>query len=364
MKKNKSHPVYSAHTVLIFDECHRSQFGEMHKEITKKFKQYHLFGFTGTPIFADNASSGKDPKRRTTAQIFGDKLHTYTIVDAVQDKNVLPFRIDYNNTVKISPDIKDKKVQAINTERALHAPERIKMIVSYIREHFAQKTKRSFSYRHEGGRLTGFNSLFATDSIKAAKLYYEEFARQQKEEGNPAQRLKIGIIYSFAPNEDPDENNDGALGEEEFETDRLDQSSRDFLDDAIKDYNAMFSTSYDTSADKFQNYYKDLSKRIKERELDLVIVVNMFLTGFDATTLNTLWVDKNLRMHGLVQAYSRTNRILNSVKVYGNIVCFRDLEQQTNDALALFGNKDAKSIVLLKPYSEYYEKYQKIDLMN
>ena len=353
--KNKKHPVYDQHVVVIFDECHRSQFGDMHAEITRVFNRYHLFGFTGTPIFSDNAGSGGNPLRRTTAQAFGDKLHTYTIVDAINDKNVLPFRIDYINTIKASPGIKDKKVSAIDTEQALLAPERISQIVGYIREHFDQKTKRSASYRHDGKRLAGFNSLFATASIDAAKRYYAEFAKQQKEIP-PGQRLKIGLIYSFAANE---EETDGLLDEEEFETEGLDQSSRDFLDAAIADYNALFSTSFDTSSDKFQNYYKDLSQRLKKRELDLVIVVNMFLTGFDATTLNTLWVDKNLRAHGLVQAYSRTNRILNSVKTYGNIVSFRDLEQATNDALALFGNKDAKGIVLLKPYAEYYKEYQK-----
>ena len=353
--KNKKHPVYDQHVVVIFDECHRSQFGDMHAEITRVFKRYHLFGFTGTPIFADNAGTSGNPLRRTTEQAFGDKLHTYTIVDAINDKNVLPFRIDYINTIKTSPGIKDKKVSAIDTERALLAPERITQIVGYIREHFDQKTKRSASYRHDGKRLTGFNSLFATASINAAKRYYAEFAEQQKELPL-AQRLKVGLIYSFTANE---EESEGLLGEEEFETEGLDQSSRDFLDAAIADYNALFGTSFDTSADKFQNYYKDLSQRLKKRELDVVIVVNMFLTGFDATTLNTLWADKNLRAQGLIQAYSRTNRILNSVKTYGNIVSFRNLEQETNDALALFGNKDAKGIVLLKPYAEYYKEYRK-----
>ncbi|MHB1002064.1 MAG: type I restriction endonuclease subunit R [Armatimonadota bacterium] len=353
--QNKKHPLYDAHVVVIFDECHRSQFGDMHAEITRVFKRYHLFGFTGTPIFADNAGSHGNPRRRTTEQAFGDKLHTYTIVDAINDKNVLPFRIDYINTIKTSPGIKDKKVSAIDTERALLAQERITQVVSYIREHFDQKTKRTAFYRHNGKRLAGFNSLFACTSIEAAKCYYAEFAKQQKTLPE-AQRLKIGLIYSFAANE---EEIDGLLGEEEFETNGLDQSSRDFLDAAIKDYNGMFGTSFDTSVDKFQNYYKDLSQHLKNRELDLVIVVNMFLTGFDATTLNTLWVDKNLRAHGLIQAYSRTNRILNSVKTYGNIISFRDLEQETNDALALFGNKDAKGIVLLKPYAEYYNEYQK-----
>ncbi|WP_027350320.1 type I restriction endonuclease subunit R [Halotalea alkalilenta] len=353
--RNKKHPVYDAHVVVIFDECHRSQFGDMHTDITRTFKRHHLFGFTGTPIFADNAGTGGNPKLRTTEQAFGDKLHTYTIVDAINDKNVLPFRIDYINTIKAAAAIRDKKVPAIDTERALLAPERIKQIVSYIREHFDQKTKRSASYRHGGKRLAGFNSLFATASIDAAKRYYTEFAQQQKDVP-PAQRLKIGLIYSFAANEGSE---DGLLDEEAFETDGLDQSSRDFLDAAIRDYNDLFATSFDTSNGKFENYYKDLSQRLKNRELDLVIVVNMFLTGFDATTLNTLWADKNLRAHGLIQAYSRTNRILNSVKTYGNIVSFRDLEQATNDALALFGNKDAKGIVLLKPYADYYTEYQK-----
>jgi len=353
--KNKKHPVYDAQVVVIFDECHRSQFGDMHADIIRVFKRYHLFGFTGTPIFADNAGSSGNPLRRTTEQAFGDKLHTYTIVDAISDKNVLPFRVDYINTIKASSGIKDKKVPAIDTEQALLAPERIAQIAGYIHEHFDQKTKRNASYRHAGKRLAGFNSLFATASIDAAKRYYSTFAKLQQDL-LPAQRLKIGLIYSFAANE---ETGDGLLGEEGFETGGLDQSSRDFLDAAIVDYNAMFSTSFDTSADKFQNYYKDLSQRLKMRELDLVIVVNMFLTGFDATTLNTLWVDKNLKAHGLIQAYSRTNRILNSVKTYGNIVSFRNLEQETNDALALFGNKDAKGIVLLKPFSEYYAEYQK-----
>jgi type I restriction enzyme, R subunit len=296
---NKKHPIYDAHVVVIFDECHRSQFGDMHAEITKSFKRYHLFGFTGTPIFAENSGSAGNPNRRTTAQAFGDRLHTYTIVDAINDKNVLPFRIDYINTIKTGGAIKDKKVPAIDTERALLAPERITGVVEYIREHFDQKTRRATSYRHDGKRLSGFNSILATASIDAAKRYYAEFKRQQQSLPE-AQRLKVGLIYSFAANEDDE---DGLLGEEEFETAGLDQSSRDFLEDAIRDYNALFSASFDTSADKFQNYYKDLSLRLKARELDMVIVVNMFLTGFDATTLNTLWVDKNLRAHGLIQAY-------------------------------------------------------------
>ena len=352
--RNQKHPVYGAHVVLIFDECHRSQFGDMHANITCAFKCYHLFGFTGTPIFADNAATQADPRKRTTEQVFGDRLHAYTIVDAINDKNVLPFRIDYINTISTAPGLRDKQVAAIDTERALLAPERITLIVRYIREHFAQKTRRGVSYRHHGRQLNGFNSLFATASIEAAKRYYAEFVRQQQDVVS-AQQLKIGLIYSLAPNEQTD---DGLLGEEGFETAGLDQGARDFLEAAIRDYNALFKTRFDISADKFQNYYKDVSQRLKQRELDLVIVVNMFLTGFDATTLNTLWVDRNLRAHGLIQAYSRTNRILNSVKTYGNIVSFRDLQQATNHALTLFGHQGAHSIVLLKPYAEYYQDYQ------
>ena len=353
--RNRQHPTYGAHVVVIFDECHRSQFGDMHAEITRAFKRYHLFGFTGTPIFASNAGSRGGPSSRTTEQAFGDRLHTYTIVDAINDRNVLPLRIEYINTIRTSSNITDKKVSAIDTDRALLAPERIRQIVHYIREHFDQKTRRKDRYRHEQKQLNGFNSLFATASINAAKRYYMEFVEQEKELP-PSQRLKVGLIYSFASNE---EEGNGLLGEEEFEIERLDQSSRDFLDAAINEYNILFDTSFDTSSDRFQNYYRDVSMRLKNRELDLVIVVNMFLTGFDATTLNTLWVDKNLRTHGLVQAYSRTNRILNTVKVYGNIVSFRNLDQETNDAFALFGNKDAKGIVFLKPYSEYHEEYRK-----
>lgn len=366
---NKNHAIYDGHIVIIFDECHRSQFGDMHTAITRAFKRYNLFGFTGTPIFSVNSSSNNSQNLRTTAQAFGCFLHgnpancppghhqmaihAYTIVDAISDKNVLPFRIDYVNTIRLPDDIADKKVTAIDTERALLAPERLRQVVSYVIEHFDQKTKRTQYYSLEGKRLQGFNALFATASIDAAKRYYTEFNDQQKELP-PDRRLKIGTIFSYAANEDI---GDDYLDEEGFETNALDQSSRDFLDAAIQDYNAIFGTSFDTSADKFQNYYKDLSERIKKREIDLVIVVNMFLTGFDATTLNTLFVDKRLVNHGLMQAYSRTNRILNSVKTYGNIVSFRDLEAETNDAIALFGNKEARGIVLLKPYGEYYAKY-------
>lgn len=376
ISKNKGHEVFKKHVVIIFDECHRSQFGEMHTSITKNFKNYHIFGFTGTPIFSVNASSGGNINLKTTPQAFGEKLHTYTIVDAINDGNVLPFRIDYVNTVKEKEGVKDSQVRAIDVEKAMASPQRISNIVSYILEHFNQKTKRneqaySFSQLQnieevasakirgtveeikQKTRLTGFNSMFAVASIDTAKAYYNEFKKQMQEK--PEQALRVGIIYSFGVNEDVDYD---ILEEENPEdTSGLDQSSRDFLDMAIKDYNEMFATNYDTSSDKFQNYYKDVSLRMKNRELDLLIVVNMFLTGFDATTLNTLWVDKNLKYHGLIQAFSRTNRILNSVKTYGNVVCFRDLQTATEEAIALFGDKEASGIVLLKNYEDYYYGY-------
>lgn len=358
IKKQKNHHVFSQHIVIIFDECHRSQFGDMHTAITKTFKKYHLFGFTGTPIFAVNSSSNSRADLRTTEQAFGAKLHTYTIVDAITDKNVLPFRIDYISTMKEQENIQDEKVWNIDRERALSAPERISNIVKYIREHFDQKTKRNSFYQLKDRRLAGFNSIFAVSSIEVAKKYYTEFQKQMM--GLPSDKqLKVAIIYSFGVNEDPE---NGIIDDENLEdTSLLDQSSRDFLESAIQDYNKIFKTNYDTSSDKFQNYYKDVSERVKNREIDLLIVVNMFLTGFDATTLNTLWVDKNLRLHGLLQAYSRTNRILNTVKTFGNIICFRNLEKATNESIALFGDKEAGGVVLLKTYDEYYNGYKKGD---
>ena len=376
VQKNRNHPVFQQRVVIIFDECHRSNFGQMHSAITKNFKKYSLFGFTGTPIFAQNAGTGGDMRLKTTQQAFGDKLHTYTIVDAINDENVLPFRIDYVNTIKDKEGILDQQISAIDREKAMASAERISQVVKYILEHFDQKTKRSsyYSFRvlddihkvasaKKGAqvsehkteqKLGGFNAMFAVASIPMAKAYYNEFKRQQAEIPE-AQRLKIATIYSYGANE---EEIDGILEEENPEsTTQLDQQSRDFLEGAIQDYNKMFSTNYDTSSDKFQNYYKDLSLRMKNRQVDLLIVVNMFLTGFDATTLNTLFVDKNLKQHGLIQAFSRTNRILNSVKTFGNIVCFRDLQQATDDAIALFGDKDASSIVVLKDFLSYYDGY-------
>ena len=381
IKKNAGHSVFDKRVVIIFDECHRSQFGDMHQAITKYFKKYHLFGFTGTPIFAVNAGVSKNPTLRTTEQAFGDQLHTYTIVDAINDKNVLPFRVDYIKTMDAEPDIDDKEVWDINREKAFLAPERIRLVTDYILTHFDQKTYRgdkTYTYSvlqniaevasagskqqieeiKQKQRVSGFNSIFAVSSVDAAKLYYAEFQRQMAE--NPQKRLKVAVIYSYGANE---EETDGILDEENPEdTSALDQSSRDFLDAAIRDYNGMFHTNYSTDGDKFQNYYyKDVSLRMKNKELDLLIVVNMFLTGFDATTLNTLWVDKNLKMHGLIQAYSRTNRILNSIKVFGNIVCFRNLQKRTDDAISLFGDKEAGGIVLMRGYKDYYFGYEDAD---
>lgn len=382
--KNRTHEVYGKHVVLIFDECHRSQFGEMHTAIVKKFKKYHLFGFTGTPIFPNNSSTGGKFDLKTTEQAFGKRLHIYTIVDAIADGNVLPFRVDYISTMREQENIKDEQVRNIDREKALLAPERIRRIVTYILEHFDQKTKRNgrwFAFhkltniaevasakrgkeeveeQKQKVHIQGFNSLFAVSSIEAAKLYYLEFKRQMAELP-PDRRLKVATIFSYGANE-AEEDYTGCIDDENSEnTDALDKSSRDFLESAIEDYNALFKTNYDTSADKFQNYYKDVSLRMKNREIDLLVVVNMFLTGFDATTLNTLWVDKNLRMHGLLQAYSRTNRILNSVKTFGNIVCFRNLEQATNESIALFGDKEAGGLVLLKTFEEYYNGYEDKD---
>lgn len=341
---NKQHDIYKKRVVLIFDECHRSQFGQMHTSITRAFKHYHLFGFTGTPIFAANSSSGGNPLLKTTEQAFGLKLHSYTIVDAINDGNVLPFRIDFINTVKEKDGIKDKQVSSIDAERALLDPNRIDLVTAYIIEHFDQKTKRNEHYNINGKRLAGFNSIMAVSSIPAAKLYYDAFKRGDH-------NLKVATIFSYTANEED--------ADEDFNNDALDQNSRDFLESAIADYNSMFTTNFDTSADRFQNYYKDLSQRVKDREIDLLIVVNMFLTGFDATTLNTLWVDKNLRQHGLMQAFSRTNRILNSVKTFGNIVCFRDLKGAVDDAIALFGNREAGGTVVIRTFAEYMDGYEK-----
>ena len=380
IKKNPEHPVYAKHVVIIFDECHRSQFGDMHTAIVKHFKKYHLFGFTGTPIFPVNSRLSTKNHFFTTAQTFGDQLHEYTIVNAINDHNVLPFRVDYIKTMDKEDDIVDEDVWDINREKTYMAPERIKLVTKYILDHFDQKTyrgNRTYEFNQlknisevaegkkgkikeikEKQRLSGFNSIFAVSSVASARLYYNEFKKQMAED--PTKSLKIATIFSYAANEEETDGviENGVLGEENSEdTSKLDQSSRDFLESAIKDYNKMFNTNYSTDGDKFQNYYKDVSLRMKNKELDLLIVVNMFLTGFDATTLNTLWVDKNLKMHGLIQAFSRTNRILNSVKTFGNIVCFRNLQKRVDSAISLFGDKDAGGIVLMRKFDDYYSGY-------
>lgn len=377
IKKNPNHPVFDLKVVMIFDECHRSQFGDMHKAVVTNFKKYMLFGFTGTPIFADNANKAGKSGFFTTEQTFGNQLHTYTIVDAIRDRNVLPFRVDYIKTIDSEKqEEEDELIYSIDREKVMMAPERITIVTKYILEHFDQKTyrnSRAYSFNKlsnikevASGKqgtveevknkqtLSGFNSILAVSSVEAAKAYYQEFKKQM--EADPSKKLTIATIYSYGANEaEPD----GILEDENSEdTTRLDQTSRDFLESAIDDYNNTFHTSYSTDSDQFQNYYKDVSLRMKNKEIDLLIVVGMFLTGFDATTLNTLWVDKNLKMHGLIQAFSRTNRILNSVKTFGNIVCFRPLKKQVDQAISLFGDKDAGGIVLLHTFNDYYNGFE------
>ncbi|MCC8020737.1 MAG: type I restriction endonuclease subunit R [Akkermansia sp.] len=375
IKKHKTHEAYTMHVVLIFDECHRSQFGDMHAAIVKSFRKYHLFGFTGTPIFAANTDSARRPQFFTTAQTFGDQLHAYTIVDAINDKNVLPLRVDYIKTMDVDADIDDEEVWDIDRKKALESPERITLVTKYLLDHFDRKTYRgdkTFEFSvlkniaevasgkngtveeiKEKQRINGFNSIFAVASVPVAMKYYRELQKQMA--ADPTKALRIAVIYSYGANE---AEGDGILDEENSEdTNGLDQTSRDFLDDAIRDYNGIFHTNYSTDGERFQSYYKDVSLRMKNKELDLLIVVNMFLTGFDATTLNTLWVDKNLKMHGLIQAFSRTNRILNSIKAFGNIVCFRNLQKRVDNAISLFGDRDAGGVVLLKKFGDYYNGY-------
>lgn len=373
IKKYPDGDIYQKEVVMIFDECHRSQFGDMHQLITKRFKKYYMYGFTGTPIFNENKPTGVGLVK-TTEDAFGKKLHTYTIVNAISDHNVLPFRVDYVRTMKEKEGMETSEVWDIEREKALSDPRRIKNIVTYILNNFARQTKQSKGFKFDvitnvkelandkkkkvteefmKRKIMGFNSILAVQSIPMAQAYYQELQRQIGELP-PDKQLRIATIYSYAPNEadpeDGDENNDN--------TDGLDQSSREFLESAINDYNKLFGMNYDTSADKFPGYYKDVSLRMKNKEIDILIVVNMFLTGFDATTLNTLWVDKNLRYHGLLQSYSRTNRILNSIKAFGNIVCFRNLEKATNKSLALFGDPDAKGISILRPFEDYMNGYK------
>ena len=368
IKKNENNEIYNKHVVFIFDECHRSQFGDMHKAIIKKFNKYYLFGFTGTPIFPENARTVKGIAE-TTEQVFGDRLHTYTIVNAIGDKNVLPFRYEYVGRVDISDNVIDEKIYDIDDEKIFDNEVRINLITDYIIENFSRKTKTSESYLYSTldnvtdvakkrnveeiksrKNINGFNSLFAVSSIKMAKEYYNEFKKLLPIKNS---NLKVALIYSYGVNGE-----DGIIDENSESTEALSTDDKTFLNNAIEDYNNMFGTSYDTTSDKFQNYYKDISLRMKNREIDILIVANMFLTGFDAKTLNTLWVDKNLKWHGLIQAFSRTNRILNSVKTYGNIVSFRNLENQLNQALAKFGDENAHGVVLLKPYEDYYYGYE------
>ena len=345
MKSEDKLPIYDKQVVFIFDECHRSQFGEAQKNLTRKFKKYYQFGFTGTPIFPSNALGAE-----TTASVFGIELHSYIITDAIRDEKVLKFKVDYND---VRPQFKSieteknlEKLTALEKKQAFLQPKRIEQIAQYVLDNFKQKTHRFNAGNH------GFNAMFAVSSVDAAKIYYETFKRLQSAVKNP---LKIATIFSFAANEEQDAIGD--IVDESFEVEAMNSSAKEFLKSAIDDYNGYFATNYDVDGKSFQNYYRDLAKRVKNKEVDLLIVVGMFLTGFDAPTLNTLFVDKNLRYHGLIQAYSRTNRIYNSTKSFGNIVTFRDLEQDTIDAITLFGKSNTRNVVLEKSYQQYMEGF-------
>lgn len=353
VKKNPNHEIYDKDCVLIYDECHRSQFGDAQKNIRKSFKKYYQFGFTGTPIFAENALGGE-----TTSSIFGAQLHSYVITDAIRDGKVLKFKVDYNNIVPkfktAEKEIDEKKIKKLENKMLLH-PDRISEITKHILKVFDTKTHRNEFYDLKNRRLNGFNAMFAVQSVDAAKLYYEEFEKQQKD--LPIEkRLKVATIYSFQANEE--QRAIGEISEESFNVSAMESSAKEFLEKVIDDYNGYFKTNFSTNGNEFQNYYKDLSLRVKNKEVDLLIVVGMFLTGFDAPTLNTLFVDKNLRYHGLIQAFSRTNRILNKVKTFGNIVCFRDLEKQTQDAIKTFGDENSVNIILEKSYDEYMNGFK------
>lgn len=389
LKSGKDIDCLDKNVVLIFDECHRSQFGDMHQLITKKFKKYYIFGFTGTPIFAKNASSTtKDKKLATTAQLFGGEpdeegnrtkpLHSYTIINAINDKNVLKFKIDYVRTMRRRDGVEDDQVWGIDSEELLKDDRYITNNVAYILDNFARKTKRSEGYKMSVTQnvvemakarqkkveekrtkiaTKGFNSIFAVDSTEKAKLYYDKFAVLQADKPED-EKLRIATIFTYAPNE-AEGDSIGALEDENPEgTDRLEKVDKEFLARAIDDYNQAFGTTYGVDAQRFANYYKDISLRMKNKEIDILIVVGMFLTGFDAKTLNTLWVDKNLKMHGLLQAFSRTNRILNAVKDCGNVVCFRNLEKQVKDCFALFGDENASGLITMRPFDDYYNGYE------
>lgn len=390
IKKYQNHEIYNKNVILIFDECHRSQFGKMHNDIIKYFKKYAIFGFTGTPIFARNATitltkeivkqlDKSSMVNKTTEQLFGDKLHTYTIVDAIKDNNVLKFKYDYVSTIKdIRDDMVDEEVKKIHSDSAWDAPERIKQVTEFIIDNFnkytyhdkdyghnvitntnsvAQDKRNKTEYQYQKINVKGFNSMLAVSSIKSAKLYYEEFKKQMEEKNV---NLKIATIFSFRPNEDvKDYDEDIFIDDENNESvNQLDKSSREFLDSAINDYNQMFNTSWSTNDDKFQSYYKDVSMKMKNKEIDILIVVNMFLTGFDAPTLNTLWIDKWVKMHGLIQTFSRTNRILNSIKTCGQIVSFRPLKKRLDEAVSLFSDNQATGIILLRSFNDYYNGYE------
>lgn len=353
VKRNPAHDIFEKHCVLIYDECHRSQFGDAQKNIRKSFKRYYQFGFTGTPIFPENSLGGD-----TTSGIFGAQLHSYVITDAIRDGKVLKFKVDYNNiTPKFKTaeqEVDEKKLAKLENKMLLH-PERITKITKYILNVFNTKTHRNTFYDLKNRRLNGFNAMFAVQSVEAAKLYYEEFERQQSNLPE-AKRLKIATIYSFVANEE--QRAIGEILEEDFDISAMKSTAKEFLDKVITDYNSYFKTNFSTNGNEFQNYYKDLSLKVKEKQVDLLIVVGMFLTGFDAPTLNTLFVDKNLRYHGLIQAFSRTNRILNKVKTFGNIVCFRDLEKATQDAIKTFGDENSVNIILEKSYEEYIHGFK------
>lgn len=348
MKSESDLAIYQKHVAFIFDEAHRSQFGEAQKNLKKKFKKYYQFGFTGTPIFPDNALGAE-----TTASVFGRELHSYIITDAIRDEKVLKFKVDYNDVRprfhKIESERDEKKLSASENKRALLHPARISEISNYILENYSVKTHRGIGYNK------GFNAMFAVNSVDAAKCYYEELNRLQKDSEKP---LRIATIFSYAANEE--QSAIGDIIDESFEPTAMDSSAKEFLAKAINDYNEMFKTSFSVDSKGFQNYYRDLAKRVKNKEVDLIIVVGMFLTGFDAPTLNTLFVDKNLRYHGLIQAFSRTNRIFDATKTFGNIVTFRDLEKDTIDAITLFGDKNTRNVVLERSYKDYLEGFKDI----
>ncbi|HAI4431007.1 TPA: HsdR family type I site-specific deoxyribonuclease, partial [Escherichia coli] len=351
MKAESDLPVYNQQVVFIFDECHRSQFGEAQKNLKKKFKRYYQFGFTGTPIFPENALGSE-----TTASVFGRELHSYVITDAIRDEKVLKFKVDYNDVrpqfKSLETETDEKKLSAAENQQAFLHPMRIQEITQYILNNFRQKTHRTFP----GSK--GFNAMLAVSSVDAAKAYYATFKRLQEEAANKSatyKPLRVATIFSFAANEE--QNAIGEISDESFDTSAMDSSAKEFLDAAIREYNSYFKTNFSTESNGFQNYYRDLAQRVKNQDIDLLIVVGMFLTGFDAPTLNTLFVDKNLRFHGLMQAFSRTNRIYDATKTFGNIVTFRDLERSTIDAITLFGDKNTKNVVLEKSYAEYMEGF-------